>query len=46
MPVAFGDTIIGSYIVGVQAADDHFFIFSHRQQRPGLIWSGAAGDKK
>jgi hypothetical protein len=45
MLVAFGNAIVCTDIFGIQAADDHFFIFGHRQQRSGLVNADASAGK-
>ena len=44
--VALGHAVVCADIIGVQAADNHFFVFSHRQQRSGLFHAGASTGKQ
>jgi hypothetical protein len=46
MAVAFGDAVVSADVLGIQTADDHFFVLGHRQQRPGLLRADASGDEQ
>jgi len=44
--MALRHTVVGTNVIGVQPADNHLFVLSHRQQRMRFLHTGAAGEQQ